>query len=198
MTHIICCFNSASTREQLPYSSLCTIISFVEISIYEEISVVKDVFAREICYTCLMDTADHALPAEQLSTCATHPMGRAIRLLGDMWTLMIVYHLLSGSKRFGELLEAMGNVSPKTVSQRLKMLEEARFVERQAFAEIPPRVEYSLTEKGLALVDIMQAIRQFAEQYLAENEAASPTPPSASQSCKSIEADIPLPDQRLI
>jgi DNA-binding HxlR family transcriptional regulator len=97
-------------------------------------------------------------------------MGRAMRLIGDMWTLMIVYNLLSGPKRFGVLLEALGNVSPKTVSQRLKMLEEIGFVERQAFAEIPPRVEYHLTEKGLALVDIMEAIRQFGEHYLAESD----------------------------
>jgi len=111
-------------------------------------------------------------------------MARAMRLIGDMWTLMIVYNLLSGPKRFGVLLEALGNVSPKTVSQRLKMLEEIGFVERQAFAEIPPRVEYHLTEKGLALVDIMEAIQQFGERYLADSEPASPTPPSAPQSCQ--------------
>lgn len=113
---------------------------------------------------------NHAQTTEQSETCATHPMGRAMRLIGDMWTLMIVYNLLSGPKRFGVLLEALGNVSPKTVSQRLKMLEEIGFVERQAFAEIPPRVEYHLTEKGLALVDIMEAIRQFGEHYLAESD----------------------------
>ena len=116
----------------------------------------------------------------------THPMAQALRLLGDMWTLMLVYTLLSGPRRFGELMEALGNVSPKTVSQRLKMLEEIGFVQRQAFAEIPPRVEYRLTEKGLALVDIMEAIRQFAERYLAENEAPSPksVSPTASPSCE--------------
>lgn len=109
-------------------------------------------------------------------------MERAIRLLGDMWTLLIVYNLLGGPRRFGELLEVMGNVSPKTVSQRLKMLEEGGFVTRQAFAEIPPRVEYRLTEKGLALVDIIEAIRQFAERYLAQGEptAPAPMPPSCS------------------
>jgi DNA-binding HxlR family transcriptional regulator len=107
-------------------------------------------------------------------TCATHPVGRALRLLGDVWTLLIVYTLLSGTKRFGELLGAMGNVSSKTVSQRLKMLEEIGFVQRQAFLEIPPRVEYRLTEKGLALVDIMEAIKQFGQRYLSD---AVPLPP---------------------
>ena len=98
-----------------------------------------------------------------------------MRLIGDRWTLFIVHSLLSGPRRFGELL-TMGNVSPKTVSQRLKMLEEIGFVERHAFAEIPPRVEYHLTEKGQALVDILEAIKQFGERYLADDQAASIAP----------------------
>ena len=129
-----------------------------------------------------MKTSSHTQTSEKLEICNTHPMGRAIRLLGDMWTLMIVYTLLSGPKRFGELLDTMGNVSPKTLSQRLKMLEEGGFVDRLAFAEIPPRVEYNLTEKGLALVDVIKAIDQFAMQYLADSDqtssASSTTPPS--------------------
>ncbi len=96
-----------------------------------------------------------------------------MRLLGDVWTLIIVYTLLQGTKRFGELLEAVGNASPRTVSQRLKMLEEMGFMQRQAFLEIPPRVEYSLTEKGMALVDIMEAIKRFGEQYLSDAEPPS-------------------------
>jgi DNA-binding HxlR family transcriptional regulator len=114
-------------------------------------------------------------------TCASHsmPIDRAISLIGDRWTLFIVYNLLSGSKRFGELL-AMGNVSPKTVSQRLKMLEKIGFVERHAFAEIPPRVEYHLTEKGQALVDILQAISQFGERYLADDEETAMPPSTPS------------------
>lgn len=95
---------------------------------------------------------------------------RTVRLIGDKWTLMIVYNLLGGAKRFGELLTALGNVSPKTVSQRLKMLETAGFVERQAYAEIPPRVEYHLTEKGQALINIVRAIEDFGRNYLFETE----------------------------
>jgi DNA-binding HxlR family transcriptional regulator len=121
-----------------------------------------------------MTTPDQTPIMEQAETCATHPVGRALRLLGDVWTLLIVYTLLSGTKRFGELLQVMGNISPKTLSQRLKMLEEMGFVQRQAFLEIPPRVEYRLTEKGLALVDIMEAIKQFGQRYLSEVEPPSP------------------------
>jgi DNA-binding HxlR family transcriptional regulator len=121
-----------------------------------------------------MSTINQPQTTEALEMCASQPLGRAMRLLGDVWTLMIVYTLLTGRKRFGELLEVMGNVSPKTLSQRLKLLEELGFVQRHAFAEIPPRVEYCLTEKGLALVDIMEAIKQFGQRYLSEVE---PSPP---------------------
>jgi len=96
------------------------------------------------------------------------PLDRIIQLIGDTWTLMIVYTLLSGSKRFGELFDALGKVSPKTVSQRLKMLEEEQIVERRAYAEIPPRVEYTLTEKGMALADILNAMRAFQDRYLSD------------------------------
>ena len=100
-------------------------------------------------------------------------MERALCMVGDKWTLLITYNLLNGFRRFGKLLDAMGSVSPKTVSQRLKMLEEGGYVRRQAFAEIPPRVEYRLTAKGLALVDVIEAIKRFAEQYLFEGESVA-------------------------
>jgi len=129
---------------------------------------------------------NHLQTTEETGACGTaaEAMARAMRLIGDVWTLMIVHSLLSGQKRFGELLDAMGNVSPKTVSQRLKMLEEIGFVERRAFAEIPPRVEYHLTEKGLALVDIMEAIRLFAERHLAASAVPTPIlPPEPPSPC---------------
>jgi DNA-binding HxlR family transcriptional regulator len=121
-----------------------------------------------------MNTSARKQTTEQSETCATHPVGRALRLLGDISTLLIVYTLLSGPKRFGELLNAMGDVSSKTLSQRLKMLTAMGFVDRQAFLEIPPRVEYRLTEKGRALIDIMEAIKQFGECYLSEAPPVSP------------------------
>ena len=91
---------------------------------------------------------------------------------------------LKWTKRFGELLDTMGNVSPKTLSQRLKMLEEIGFVDRIAFAEIPPRVEYNLTEKGLALVDVIKAIDEFAMQYLTDNDQISSSSSSTPQTCE--------------
>ena len=101
-----------------------------------------------------------------------------MQLIGDVWTLKIIYTLMTGTRRFGEILEVMGNVSPKTLSNRLKMLEEIKFVQRQAFAEIPPRVEYRLTERGFALANIMEAINHFGEHYLSDVEPMSPDSPS--------------------
>jgi DNA-binding HxlR family transcriptional regulator len=127
-----------------------------------------------------MDTADLSQTTQLSETCASHPVGRALRLLGDSWTLIIVYSLLSGAKRFGELLDALGSASPRTLSQRLKMLEETGFVQRQAYLEIPPRVEYRLSEKGQALVNIMEAIKQFGERYLADVEPPAAAPDTSA------------------
>ena len=104
-----------------------------------------------------------------VETCATQPLGRALRLLGDAPTLLIIFTLLRGTRRFGEIRTAIGDVSPKTIAQRLRLLEETGFVRRRAFAEIPPRVEYDLTEKGLALADIMAAIEAFGTRYLSDD-----------------------------
>ena len=125
-----------------------------------------------------MNTAEQSHTTEKhTDDCAmSRTMNRTLHLIGDMWTLMIVYNLMNGTKRFGELLDALGNVSPKTLSQRLKMLESVKFVERTAYAEIPPRVEYHLTDKGHALVDIIQAMQNFGDKYLADVVEPPETP----------------------
>ncbi len=98
------------------------------------------------------------------------PIARAAALIGDTWTLLIVRDLTHGSRRFSELEESLAGISPKTLSQRLKMLEAANLISRQAFAEVPPRVEYALTEKGEALLPIIEAIKTFGERYLPADE----------------------------
>jgi DNA-binding HxlR family transcriptional regulator len=98
------------------------------------------------------------------------PIARAAALVGDTWTILIVRDLMGGARRFGALQQSLGAVSPKTLSQRLKFLEAEGIVSRQAFPEIPPRVEYNLTEKGQALSEIMEALRLFGERYLALDE----------------------------
>ena len=138
---------------------------------------------KKVWYNLNMSTIEQSRTTELTAT--TCPLTRTIRLIGDVWTLLIVYNLMGGSRRFGELLEALGNVSPKTVSQRLKMLEEVRLVDRQAYAEIPPRVEYTLTEKGQALVHIIEAMQAFGENYLSEplTPPASCSEPSVPPTC---------------
>ncbi len=104
------------------------------------------------------------------------PVARTARLIGDMWTLLIVRDLLSGPKRFGQLQESLGSISPKTLSHRLKVLERANLISRHAYAEIPPRVEYDLTEKGRALSDIIQALMDFGERYLSDTPVLESQP----------------------
>src|SRR5579864_1765921 len=113
-----------------------------------------------------MKTLDQEHPTEMPEACATTPMGRAIRLIGDAWILLIVINLLRGPTRFNALRDSMGHISSKTLSQRLKLLEEIGFVQRQAFLEIPPRVEYQLTEKGQELGVVIEAIEQFGNKNL--------------------------------
>jgi DNA-binding HxlR family transcriptional regulator len=113
-----------------------------------------------------MKTSEQDQPTEMPEACATTPMGRAIRLIGDAWILLIMINLLRGPKRFNELLELMGHISSKTLTQRLRALEEMGFVRRRAFLEIPPRVEYHLTDKGQEFGAVIAAIEQFAHKNL--------------------------------
>ena len=77
---------------------------------------------------------------------------------------------MSGAKRFNQLQESLGHVSPKTLSQRLKVLEAAHILTRPPYAEIPPRVEYALTDRGHALLKIIEDMREFGDDYLAVDE----------------------------
>ena len=96
------------------------------------------------------------------------PFSRTVHLIGDKWSLLIIRDLLNVAKRFGWLQNSLGRVSPKTLSERLKMLDAAGLINRTAFAEIPPRVEYSLTERGAALADVIHAMEAYGTQYLSE------------------------------
>lgn len=103
------------------------------------------------------------------ATCDKAAIIRATRLLGDMWALLIIRELLNGKKRFGEIQEGLGKVNPQTLSGRLKQLEQCGFLTRQAYAEIPPRVEYALTEKGLAVRQILEALADYGTRFLPEH-----------------------------
>lgn len=100
----------------------------------------------------------------------TCPIARAAQLLGDHWTLLLLRDLSHGSRRFQELLHSTG-MSPAVLSSRLRHLESAGMVTRRQFAEIPPRVEYTLTEMGLAALPLVEQLRQFGETWLATMSA---------------------------
>lgn len=93
-----------------------------------------------------------------------HVLQRVISSVGRSWTILILATLGNfGKLRFHELQEKLGRISPKTLSARLREMEEAGFVRRQSFAEVPPRVEYSLTKEGKDLVAALRPLIRWAD-----------------------------------
>ena len=90
---------------------------------------------------------------------------KALDVLGGKWTFLIIRDLQGGIKRFGELRKSLVGVSPKTLSERLKELEEKGVVTRTAYATIPPMVEYALTEKGQSLQPIIKAMKLWGSKW---------------------------------
>jgi DNA-binding HxlR family transcriptional regulator len=99
------------------------------------------------------------------------PIERTATLIGDRWSPLIVRDLAPGCRRFSELQRSLGGISPKTLSDRLRRLEEAGIVTRACFAEMPPRVEYGLTDKGLALLGVIESMREFGVTWLSVTAA---------------------------
>ena len=93
-------------------------------------------------------------------------------ILSGKWTILLIRDLADGRSRFCELERSLEGISPRTLSLRLRALEDQGIVERKTFSEVPPRVEYSLTEKGRALVPIIEDMRQYGRRWLAEGAAA--------------------------
>ena len=87
------------------------------------------------------------------------------------WTLLLVRELAEGTSRFCELERALSGISPRTLSLRLRGLEEEAIVERHTFPEVPPRVEYALTDKGRALLPIIDDMREYGEEWLARADS---------------------------
>jgi DNA-binding HxlR family transcriptional regulator len=88
------------------------------------------------------------------------------------WTLLVIRDLAEGRSRFCELERSLAGISPRTLSLRLRALEEEGIVERQTYAEVPPRVEYALTDKGLALIPIIDSMRAYGRKWLGGSCAA--------------------------
>jgi DNA-binding HxlR family transcriptional regulator len=98
-------------------------------------------------------------------TCASH---QAVGRLADKWTLLLFYALAQGTKRYSELQRQIHGISPKMLTQTLRSLEENGYVEREIFPEVPPRVEYSLTELGVSFVQPVAVLYQWAQEHKEE------------------------------
>ena len=107
------------------------------------------------------------------------PVCRTADIVCAKWTLLIVRDLSEGRSRFCELERALSGISPRTLSLRLRDLEQEGVVERQTFSEVPPRVEYSLTEKGRALLPLIEDMREFGEQWLDADAGCAPATAAA-------------------
>jgi DNA-binding HxlR family transcriptional regulator len=94
------------------------------------------------------------------------PVSACAEILSGKWTILLVRDLADGRSRFCELERSLEGISPRTLSLRLRALEEQGIIERKTFPEVPPRVEYSLTEKGEALVPIIEGMRQYGRNWL--------------------------------
>lgn len=103
----------------------------------------------------------------------TCPVARTAGIIANRWTPLIVRDLALGRRRFSELERSLSGISPKTLSERLRRLEHAGIVDRCCFAEVPPRVEYSLTAKGIALLGVIESMRQFGAAWLEDDDCDS-------------------------
>ena len=93
------------------------------------------------------------------------PVARTVNVIGGKWTLLILRDLFDGTRRFGELRASLTGISPKTLTEKLRILEQEGIIERKIYPEVPPRVEYSLTKRGQMLEPIFEAMRAWGTQW---------------------------------
>jgi DNA-binding HxlR family transcriptional regulator len=120
----------------------------------------------------------------------TCPVCMTAEIVCGKWTLLLVRDLAGGCSRFCELERSLAGISPRTLSLRLRALEDQGIVERQTFGEVPPRVEYALTEKGRALLPIIDDMRSYGEDWLGDECAERPV--DASQGAAAAVAEQAL------
>lgn len=98
------------------------------------------------------------------------PVETTLTLISDKWKVLILRDLLQGTKRFGELKKSIGHVSQKVLTSQLRQMEDSGLLTRKVYAEVPPRVEYTLTDVGYSLKPIMDAMWAWGEEYKRRNE----------------------------
>jgi DNA-binding HxlR family transcriptional regulator len=94
------------------------------------------------------------------------PVSRCAEIISGKWTLLVIRDLADGAQRFCQLERSLEGISPRTLSLRLRALEDCGVVERRTYPEVPPRVEYALTQKGEALVPLIEDMRRYGERWL--------------------------------
>jgi DNA-binding HxlR family transcriptional regulator len=94
------------------------------------------------------------------------PVAGCAEIISGKWTILVIRDLADSSRRFCELERSLRGISPRTLSLRLRALEECGIVERHTYPEVPPRVEYTLTEKGLDLVPVIEQMRAYGRRWL--------------------------------
>lgn len=93
------------------------------------------------------------------------PVETTLTLISDKWKVLILRDLLTGTKRFGELKKSLGGVSQKVLTSQLRQMEASGLLTRKVYAEVPPRVEYTLTELGYSLRPVLETMRDWGEAY---------------------------------
>ena len=104
--------------------------------------------------------------AKELPAC---PVETTLMLIGDKWKVLILRDLMPGTKRFGELKKSIGSVSQKVLTAQLRDMEEKGLVDRKVYAQVPPRVDYTLTQLGYSLKPILDAMWNWGEAYKARS-----------------------------
>jgi len=97
------------------------------------------------------------------------PVETTLLLIGDKWKVLILRELISGTKRFGQLKNAISSISQKVLTQQLRNMEDDELIIRKVYAEVPPKVEYTLTELGVSLKPILDSMFKWGEEYKKKN-----------------------------
>lgn len=116
------------------------------------------------------------------------PIQFVLEIVGSKWAILILRELFSGSRRTHEFLEALPGISTKTLTARLRELESYGLVDRKVFPEVPPRVEYSLTEKGFEIQPVMMSLKQLGEQWLEQESCNCAMDPNVLVGSESLSA----------
>ena len=105
------------------------------------------------------------METEALKELPACPVETTLTLISDKWKVLILRDLMPGTKRFGELRKSIGHVTQKVLTAQLRQMEESGLLTRKVYAEVPPRVEYTLTELGYSLKPILDAMWTWGEEY---------------------------------